>query len=92
MSEQDGHKLAGTPAPAASRARASSAGLLPFLGVREFAGAVAGAPAVISLGIRREERASSSASDSPGRVVRGARRLNGLGTCGPGLTRQTGHQ
>ena len=66
MSEQDGHKLAGTPAPAASRARASLAGLLAFLGVLVLAGAVAGALAVISLGIRREERASSSASDSPG--------------------------
>jgi hypothetical protein len=38
MSEQDRHKVAGTPAPAASRARVSLAGLLAFLGVLVLAG------------------------------------------------------
>lgn len=55
-------------------------------------GAAIGALAVISLGIRRQERAASLADDIPSRAVCAARRLNGLYTRGPWLTRQTGDQ
>jgi hypothetical protein len=41
MSEQDEHKVADTPAPAARHARASLADLLAFLGVLVLAGALA---------------------------------------------------
>ena len=41
MSEQDEHKVAVTPAPAARHARASLADLLAFLGVLVLAGALA---------------------------------------------------
>lgn len=54
-------------------------------------GAVIGVLAVVSVGIRREERAFSLTDDIPDRVARGARRMNGLYTRGPGPARETGH-
>ncbi|MGD0377276.1 MAG: hypothetical protein ABSB01_22155 [Streptosporangiaceae bacterium] len=50
-----------------------------------------GVLAVVSLGIRREERAFSLTGDSPDRVARGARRINGLYSRGPVPARETGH-
>ena len=44
--------------------------------VMVMAGAVGGVLAVVSLGIRREERDLSLTSDITDRVVRGARRVN----------------
>jgi hypothetical protein len=49
------------------------------------AGAAIGIVAVISLGIRREDRNLSLTSDTAGRVARGTRRLNGVYTRGPGI-------
>jgi hypothetical protein len=51
-------------------------------------GVVVGVIAVVSLGIRREEREFTLTSDSPDRMVRGARRLTGLYTRTPETTRQ----
>jgi hypothetical protein len=42
------------------------------------AGAIAGAIAVLSMGIRREERAGSLARQSPGPAASAARAVNGL--------------
>ena len=52
------------------------------------AGAVAGVLIVVSLGIHREERRLSLTRSVPDRAARGARQVNGLYTCGPGLTYQ----
>jgi uncharacterized membrane protein len=52
------------------------------------AGVALGALAVVSLGIRREERDLSLTSDTTDRAVRGARRLTGLYTRGPGVIEQ----
>ena len=49
------------------------------------AGAVLGIVAVISLGIRREERNLSLTRDTTGRIARGTRRLNGVYTRDPGI-------
>jgi hypothetical protein len=49
------------------------------------AGAALGIVAVISLGIRREERDLSLTTDTTGRVARGTRRLNGVYTRNPGI-------
>jgi hypothetical protein len=49
------------------------------------AGAALGIVAVISLGIRREERNLSLTSNTTGRVARGTRRLNGVYTRRPGI-------
>lgn len=52
------------------------------------AGAVLGVVAVVSLGIRREERDLSLTSDITGRGARGARRLNGVSTRIPGIIQE----
>jgi len=53
------------------------------------AGIVIGVVVVVSLGIRREEKASSLTTDITHRVARGARVLNGLHTRGvSGLARE----
>jgi hypothetical protein len=52
------------------------------------AGAAIGVLAVVSLGIRREERDLSLTSDITARAARGARRLNGLYTREPGVIEQ----
>jgi hypothetical protein len=51
-------------------------------------GVVTGVIAVVSLGIRREEREFTLTSDSEDRMVRGARRLTGLYTRTPDRMRQ----
>lgn len=53
-------------------------------------GAVAGVLAVITLGIRREERAGSLTSDVTDRVTLSARRMNGACTRGLALAREPG--
>jgi hypothetical protein len=55
------------------------------------AGAAIGVLAVISLGIRREERNLSLTSDITDQAARGARRLNGLYTREPGVLEQVRH-
>jgi hypothetical protein len=55
------------------------------------AGVALGVLAVVSLGIRREERGLSLTSDITDRAARGARRLNGLYTRGPGVIDQVRH-
>jgi hypothetical protein len=55
------------------------------------AGVALGVLAVVSLGIRREERDLSLTSDITDRAVRGARRLNGLYTREPGVIEQVRH-
>lgn len=55
------------------------------------AGAALGALAVVSLGIRREERGLSLTSDITDRAARGARRLNGVYTREPGVIEQVRH-
>jgi hypothetical protein len=52
------------------------------------AGAVAGALAVVSLGIHREERGLSLTKAVTDRAARGARQVNGLYTRGPGVDYQ----
>ena len=54
------------------------------------AGAVIGVLAVVALGIHREDRHLSLTSDITDRVARGARRVNGVYTRGPGLAHETG--
>lgn len=51
-------------------------------------GVVIGVIAVVSLGIRREERELTLTSDPEDRMVRGARRLTGLYTRTPDSMRQ----
>jgi hypothetical protein len=46
------------------------------------AGGVIGGLAVVSLGVRREERGRSLTNDVTGRAARGARRVNGVYTRG----------
>jgi hypothetical protein len=55
------------------------------------AGVAFGVLAVVSLGIRREERGLSLTSDITDRAARGARRLNGLYTREPGVIEQVRH-
>lgn len=52
------------------------------------AGAVVGALAVVCLGIRREDHDLSLTTDISGRVIRGARRLNGVYTRIPAQARE----
>lgn len=52
------------------------------------AGVALGVLAVVSLGIRREERDLSLTNDITDRAARGARRLNGLYTRRPGVIEQ----
>ena len=59
-------------------------GICVFAAVLVITGAVIGIGTVVSVGIRREERAFSLTSDIPDRVARGARRVNGLYTRGLG--------
>ena len=54
-------------------------------------GAVIGVLAVVTLGIHREERASSLTCDITDRAARGARRVNGAYTPGLALAREPGH-
>lgn len=56
--------------------------ILVLAAVLVISGAVIGVLTVVSVGIHREERAFSLTSDIPGRVARGARRLNGVHTRG----------
>ena len=53
------------------------------------AGGVIGGLAVVSLGIRREERGRSLTNDVTGRAARGARRVNGVYT--RGLAHEAGY-
>lgn len=55
------------------------------------AGAVAGVLAVVTLGIRREERVGSLIGDVTDRVTLGARRMNGAYTRGLALGREPRH-
>ena len=54
-------------------------------------GAVIGVLAVVTLGIHREERASSLTRDTTDRTIRGARRVNGAYTRGLALGAGAGH-
>jgi hypothetical protein len=56
------------------------------------AGAVLGVLGVVCLGIHREERDHSLASEVSSRTARGARRLNGVYTRGPLLNSDAGHR
>ena len=56
------------------------------------AGATLGILLAVCLGIRREERDFSFATDSTSRVAQGTRRLTGLYTRGPLLTSHAGHR
>lgn len=56
------------------------------------AGAVLGVLGVVCLGIHREERDHSLASDVSSRAARGARRLNGVYTRGPLLSDAAGRR
>jgi hypothetical protein len=51
-------------------------------------GVAIGIIAVVSLGIRREDRPGDFPADIDGRVARGARRFTGLHARGPGLAYQ----
>jgi hypothetical protein len=55
------------------------------------AGAVIGALAVVTLGIRREERVGSLTRDITDQVARSARRMNGAHTRGLAVAREPGH-
>jgi hypothetical protein len=66
--------------------------IVVLIAVLVIAGAVIGILTVVSVGIRREERAFSLTSEIPDRVARGARRMNGLYTRGPGLDHDTSPQ
>ena len=56
------------------------------------AGAAVGVLAVVSLGIRREERQFSLTRAITDQAARGARRVNGLYTHGPGPGIPAGHE
>jgi hypothetical protein len=56
------------------------------------AGAVLGVLGVVCLGIHREERDHSLASDVRSRTARGARWLNGVSTRGPLLSNAASHR
>jgi hypothetical protein len=56
------------------------------------AGAALGVLGVVCLGIHREERDHSLASDVSSRTARGARRLNGVYTRGPLLSNAASHR
>ena len=59
--------------------------VLTVAGVLVIAGAALGIIAVMSLGIRREERNLSLTRDATGRIARGTRRLNGVYTREAGI-------
>ena len=52
-------------------------------------GAVIGVFAVVALGIRRDDRRGGFPARADGRVVRGARRVTGVGTRGAELSAHT---
>ena len=55
-------------------------------------GVVIGILAVVSLGIRREDRRGGFPADANDRLARSARRVTGVGTRGPELPRETSHR